>query len=413
MKQIYTSIALSLLTAFMHAQCLVQITSTNVQCNGQCDGTATATPVGLPPFNYLWQPGNMTTQTITGLCPGTYTVAVVDATSCTSTNTVTITEPAVLTATSTQVNATCNGACNGSATAFVTGGTASYTHKWSTSPVQTTATATGLCAGIYYDTITDANNCSIVLSPVTITEPAALTASVACSSVSCFGGADGMATVTQSGGTAGYTYMWAPGGSTSASITGLTPGTYTATVTDTNGCSTSANCTVNQPSAALNVSATTSVASCASCCDGTAMASASGGTAGYTYVWSPGGQTTASATGLCPGNYVVCATDMNGCVSCDTVSVNFSVGINEMLMTTPRFYPNPTSEDFEIEMNLPSVSDVTFTFFDAIGKEISTETVSANGNLKKKFTIQTLPAGVYFLRTGVAGKYFTHKVIKH
>jgi hypothetical protein len=412
MKKIYTSIALLLFTALIHAQCLVQTTSTNVQCNGQCNGTATATAIGIPPFNYLWLPGNMTTATVTGLCPGTYTVTMVDGTSCTSTNTVTITEPGALAAVSTQNNVTCFGDCNGSATAFVSGGTPSYTHKWSTIPAQTSATATGLCAGVYYDTIKDANNCMITLSPVTITEPALLVAGVTCSSVSCFGGSNGTASVTQTGGTSGYTYLWSPGGGTSASITGLTPGTYTATVTDANGCVSSASCTVNQPSSPVNVSATTTVASCATCCDGSASASASGGTPGYMYMWSSG-ETTASITGICPGNYIVCTTDMNGCTACDTVSVNFSVGITEAITNGLRFYPNPTSGDFEIEMNLASVSDITFVLYDIVGKVISAETVTANGHFKKKFTIQALPSGVYFLKTEAGGKYNTHKIIKH
>lgn len=413
MKKLYTSISFLFCAAVVQAQCLVQVTGTNVQCNSQCNGTATATALGVPPYSYLWQPGSMTTASVSGLCPGTYTVSVVDGTSCTSTNTITITEPSVLTAASTQANITCNGLCNGSATAFVSGGTPGYTHKWNTTPAQTAATATGLCGGMYYDTIRDANSCMTVLGPVTITEPAALTANVACSSVSCFGGSDGMATVTQTGGTSAYMYSWAPGGATTQSITGLTPGTYTATVTDANGCTASSNCTVNQPAAAVSVNATTTVASCASCCDGSATATAAGGTAGYTYMWSPGGQTTATMTAACPANYTVCVTDANGCMACDTVSVNFSVGIEETGINGLLFYPNPTSGDFEIEMSLSSSAVVTFTLYDIIGNVISSELVNANANFRKKFSLQTIPSGVYFLSTGVAGKYNTYKIIKY
>jgi hypothetical protein len=413
MKKIYLSIALLFAIVATQAQCLVTISGTNIQCNGMCNGSATANVVGVPPFNYLWQPGSMTTQTVTGLCPGTYTVSTVDGTSCTASNTVTITQPSPLAVTSTHTNITCNGSCNGTATSFVSGGTAGYTHKWNSIPAQTAATATALCPGVYYDTITDANGCKITSPASTITEPAALTANVACSSVTCFGGSNGSASVTQTGGTSGYTYAWnTTPVQTTATISGLTPGTYSCTVTDANNCTSMSSCTVNQPSTAVAITATSSNASCASCCDGSASSVASGGTAGYTYLWSPGGQTTSTLTAICAGNYTVCVTDANACSSCDTVSVNFTVGINEVSFFGEHIYPNPTSGDFEVVLDLPAASKVEFSIVDVLGKKVFDEEMTASGNFRKKFSMQTLPAGVYFLRTGVAGKYTTQKIIK-
>ncbi|WP_180856400.1 SprB repeat-containing protein, partial [Flavobacterium panici] len=123
----------------------------------------------------------------------------------------------------------------GSASVAVSGGTSAYTYSWSPSG-GTAATATGLTAGTYTVTVTDANSCQITQS-FTITEPAALTASpVAQTNIACFGGNTGSATISATGGTGGYTYSWSPSGGTAATATGLTAGTYTVTVTDSNLC---------------------------------------------------------------------------------------------------------------------------------------------------------------------------------
>jgi hypothetical protein len=275
--------------------------------------------------------------------------------------------------------------------------------------------ADSLCVGSYYDTIRDGNSCLFILGPVSITEPVPLAAIVTCSSVSCFGGSNGSASVTQTGGTSGYAYSWNTlPVQTTATITGLTPGTYSCTVTDANGCTAVAGCTVNQPSAALSVATNTTNASCATCCDGSASATASAGTAGYNYLWTPGGQTASSVTGLCAGNYTVCATDANGCTQCETVSVNFTTGIPEAAsLQGIRIYPNPAAKEFTVEMTIPAATDVVFILYDLVGAELRSETVTASGSVKKNFSIQTLPPGVYFLQTGVAGKSAIQKIVKY
>ena len=397
------------------AQCLVTATSANISCNGLCNGTATATGAGVPPINYLWSPGGQTTANIIGLCAGTYTVNMVDGSSCTSSATVTITEPAAISATSSKTDITCNGLCNGTATAFASGGTGSFTHKWNTIPSQTTASANSLCVGMYYDTIKDANGCMSILGPVSIAQPTALNAIVTCSSVSCFGGSNGSATATQTGGTSAYTYAWNTiPVQTTSSISGLFPGTYACTVTDANGCTSSSSCTVNQPAAALAVSTTSMNASCATCCDGSATATATAGTAGYTYSWAPGGQTTPTATAICPGNYTVTVTDANGCTATSTVSVNFTTGISETEgFYNFHLYPNPVNENFEVEMTLPLSTNITFTLYDLVGAKIFSEETNASGNFKKQYSLQKFPSGVYFLKIGVAEQYTVQKIIKN
>ncbi|KIC89526.1 SprB repeat-containing protein, partial [Flavihumibacter solisilvae] len=134
-------------------------------------------------------------------------VTVTDAMGCITTATVTITEPPLLAASTTANNADCFGTATGSATVNVSGGTAPYTYSWNTLPVQTGATATGLTAGTYTVTVTDAAGC-ITTATVTITEPPVLAATTVGNNVDCFGTATGSATVNVTGGTAPFTYSW-------------------------------------------------------------------------------------------------------------------------------------------------------------------------------------------------------------
>ena len=240
MKKIYTLISAMLLGVGVFAQCTVTITgSTNVTCNGLCDGSATVTTVGLPSFSYSWSPGGQTVQNPSNLCAGTNTVTMTDGNSCVSTASITITEPTILQDSTTQTNISSCDSCNGTATVYPYGGTApvtGYTHKWSTTPIQTTATATGLCPGTYTDTITDANNCQTIAT-VTITQAAALSVFINVINASSPTACDGGATASPSGGNAPYTYQWSPGGETVPSIIAQCPDTLTLCVTDADGCS--------------------------------------------------------------------------------------------------------------------------------------------------------------------------------
>ncbi|HXC03533.1 MAG TPA: SprB repeat-containing protein, partial [Bacteroidia bacterium] len=158
MRKLYFSVLLSLLGYFqIQAQCSVSIVSRNPSCHGNCDGLAKAVPAGgSGPYTYSWSTTpSQTTQVATGLCAGTYTVKVINSTACSATQTVTLVQPVLLAVTTTHTNVKCNGGTHGTATAHVTGGTAPYTYSWSSSPVQTTVTASNLPAGTYTLTVTD------------------------------------------------------------------------------------------------------------------------------------------------------------------------------------------------------------------------------------------------------------------
>ncbi|MCB0429268.1 MAG: gliding motility-associated C-terminal domain-containing protein [Flavobacteriales bacterium] len=296
---------------------------TDVSCRGGNDGTATVTPSGgTPNYTYLWADGQ-TTQTATGLMAGNYDVTVTDNNGCTPASTVTVQvgEPtADLTTSITPVDALCNGSSDGTATAGGSGGTPGYMYVWSNG--QTNATATGLAAGTYTVTVTDANGCvNVDQATVTIGEPAPLTSSSTTTTVvGCFGGNDGTATVTPSGGTSPYTYLWS-NGQTNATGTGFNKGTYQVTITDDHGCVYVESVTINEPNAPLSTTGNITDVACYGGNDGYVEATPAGGTPGYTYAWSDG-QTTQIASGFVTGSYVVTVTDSKGCTTTETFTLN-------------------------------------------------------------------------------------------
>jgi len=304
-------------------------TSTNVTCNGACNGTATSTPTGgTPGYTFLWMPGGFVTPTISGLCPGSYTVTVTDANGCTNSGTVVITQPNVLNVSIATTALACNGDCNAIATATITGGTALFTIDWTPgAPIgDGTTTISSLCAGPYTINVTDANGCPATAS-ATIFQPTALVLATSTTDISCFGACNGTASAIAGGGTPGYSFSWLPGAFTTSSISGLCPGSYTVTVTDLNGCTISDTVTITQPTQVFANPSVVSNISCAGVipCDGSATATPSGGVGPYSvFDWSPGviaGDGTPTVTGLCAGNYNVTILDANGCPSTMPVTI--------------------------------------------------------------------------------------------
>ncbi|MQP53658.1 gliding motility-associated C-terminal domain-containing protein, partial [Flavobacterium sp. LMO9] len=199
----------------------------------------------------------------------------------------------------------------------------------------TAATASGLSAGTYTVTVTDANSCTATQS-FTITEPTALVVTPASqTNVSCNSGSNGSATVTVSGGTAGYTYSWAPPGGTAATASGLSAGTYIVTVTDANSCTATQSFTITEPTALIASIGSTTDVSCVGSSDGSATVSVTGGTAGYTYSWAPSGGSNATATGLMDGIYVVTVTDVNGCTTTQSFTIGTIVDVTNPTISAP------------------------------------------------------------------------------
>lgn len=298
------------------------ISGTDVTCFGGSDGDATVVASGgNGGFSYNWNSTpSQSTAMATGLSAAMYLVTVTDSKNCTEDTSITINEPTDMVLNMSLGAVSCSGGSGGTATVTPIGGTPGYTYQWSATPSQTTATASNLQAGTYTVTVTDANLC-VKTADVTVVEPTPLVVTKFDSTdVNCNGGNDGTATITTSGGTVPYTYLWT-GGDADSIGNGFSVGTVTVTVTDANGCSETSTFTINEPPA-LSASISSFVdVKCNGGNDGEATALENGGVGPYTYSWSSGGSA-ATETGLNAGTHTVTITDANGCVSTATVTVS-------------------------------------------------------------------------------------------
>ncbi|RMA56688.1 Ig-like domain-containing protein, partial [Ulvibacter antarcticus] len=294
----------------------LNVTATSTDENGPTtgDGTATANPSGgTPPYTYSWSPGGQTTQTITGLSAGVYTVTVTDANGCTATASTTVNPGTCmnLAATASATPVSCNGNSDGTATVGVTGGSGTFTYSWSPGG-QTTQSITGLTAGVYTVTVTDSVTLCTTTSTATVNQPGVLSSGIAITNVNCFGNNSGSLDLTVTGGTAPYTFVWAPNGETTEDLFNLVAGTYSVTITDARGCVATNSATVLQPSSGLTISTVVTDVLCNGDATGAIDVTVGGGTPPYSYVWS-NGTTTEDLSNIVAGTYTVNVTDSNGC----------------------------------------------------------------------------------------------------
>ncbi len=295
------------------------VNKTNVTCNGLCNGTASAVATGgTGALSYLWQPGNLTTSSISGLCPGDYTLTVSDANNCSQTQTVTITETNSLSATFTFTNPSTCTSSDGAISAIISGGTPTYSLTWSPG-ASTVNPLINLAAGTYSLNIIDAAGCTQTVV-TTLSNPAGPTVTAVSNSVSCFGSCTGSATLNIVG-TPPISVSWpAPVSSTNTTVSNLCAGLYVPVITDGNNCVTNQTVNIVQPFQ-FTASGISTNAACNSVCNGSINLTPSGGTPNYTYSWSPSGGAVQDPTGLCAGNYTVNISDANNCVITNTFVV--------------------------------------------------------------------------------------------
>ncbi|MNX86056.1 hypothetical protein D3C86_1179200 [compost metagenome] len=243
-------------------------------------------------------------------------------------------------------NATCELA-NGDATLTLEPG---YSVTWE--DASTDPTITGLAAGYHTYTLSNAD-CSFIDS-VEITTTSAPDATLLSATNPLCVGDSGEIEIDIQNGQAPYTISWNIAGD--STILSAPAGTYTATITDADGCTTTFSATLTDP-APISANSTNTSSSCSTCPDGTASVAPTGGTGSYTYLWN-NGTTTASATGLVPGTYTVTITDANGCEATESVTVSFSLGINELSQFGVSVYPNPMTDFIRIESTKNTIERV-------------------------------------------------------
>lgn len=311
----------------------------------------------------------------------------------------------------------CHGDCNSSLTS-VASGIGPIQYSWSTVPVQTTVTATNLCAGTYTVTITDSTGCQSSAS-ATITQPSQLVVdSVVLSiynggwNVSCHGACDGSAAVYVSGGTPPYAYLWSNGNTTASSIN-LCAGFYSVVISDANGCTVSATFTLTEPPPLVMGALIMTNPSCTGCSDGSVcLGPHSGGTPPYTYSIIPN---SGNFNGNCwqnlpAGTYTVCISDANGCTACVTdtlvdppsgISGNFSSG--EITL-----FPNVISNTALLTIPF-SEREMLFVVYDCFGKKIRERIFTGQQFIVEK---ENLSPGLYFFElTAKQKRFYTGKFI--
>ncbi|MFA5046103.1 MAG: PKD domain-containing protein, partial [Paludibacter sp.] len=292
-----------------------------------------------------------------GLATATYSVTPVSG-GCTGANfNVVVTVNPAIKINPTVNDITCFGANNGSVQTNISGGTpfgfgAPYLVSW-TGPngfTSNNANISGLLAGNYVVTVTDASGCTLSDS-YSIVEPAAITiTTVKQKNVSCFGASNGEITISVSGGTTPYNYTWTKNNvafATTKNLSNLGPGLYEVIVSDTNSCAAvTASYTIIEPSIlGVNLVSKTNVL-CYGDATGAIAVNVFGGTPtqvspgvfDYAYLWmGPNGFTSSSQnlSNLVAGTYNLIVADFSGCSKTLSVTITQSSEIVIDTIVTP------------------------------------------------------------------------------
>jgi hypothetical protein len=413
----------------------INVTATAAKCNGSTNGSAIANVSGgTGPYTYVWGPTGGTGDTASNLATGTYTVTIKDANGLTVTDTITITQPPALTVSiDSIVVLPCfrmgvhqnphpfgGGACGCSNTlwAVVNGGTAPYTYYWTPSGT-TTDSLYGACYEVFTVLVTDKNGCTVSDSEnvvVPANRPTELDVVITTTDAHCSGSNNGSASADVSGGVGPYTYSWAPKKGSADSATNLPPGTYTLTVTDSNGLTDVEIVVIGQvPTLTVSID-TIIVQPCfrnglpyivqgggACGCSNTLWAVVNGGTAPYTYYWTPGGTTTDSLYGACYEVFTVLVTDKYGCTSIDSENVvipdaNTDAGINQYNNTFGlKLYPVPAGNQLTVSIAEASKSIQSMEIFDLFGNKLIEQKINPT-DILVTVDVSALMAGNYLLK---------------
>lgn len=364
------------------------LTTTNSSCVN-ATGTATIAPSGgTSPYHYVWS-NTDTSATISNLSPGSYDVTITDANGCSTSAAAAVGTATGPTATDSVANVLCFGGSTGSVTVTVSGGTGNLTYAWNNSDEN--ASISGLEAGNYTLTITDANNCSFTLS-ATVSQPsAALTLADSTISVPCYGDTSGAVYLQVSGGTPGYSFSW-NNSATTQNLTGLGAGSYSVTVTDANNCTTSAPAVISQPTALVVTPGVVNTTS-QNPNGGSAWVTISGGTPPYSILWG-NSDTYDTLTHLSADTYAVTVSDSLGCSVATQAIVSLVSGITDLGAVQVKIYPNPAQNQVIIQLE-PNNSRYVFELYSPDGKLVAEENMVAGKNF---LNVEQLSTGLYTYR---------------
>ena len=343
-------------------------------------------------FSYIWSNG-ATTQDLSGLAAGTYTCIITDIdNTCDDEVTVELINTADFTVSTSIFNESCGDGA-GSIDLTITGGS-NLTFIWSNG--STTEDLSSLVAGNYTCLITDGTSgCAFNIGVDIMNVTNGMAVSTSYNDENC---GNGSINVTVSGGSGNYSYNW-NSGETTEDISGLEAGTYSVIVTDdTDGCSIVETIIIGN-NANYTISGVVNNSTCSTCTDGSIDVSiveiVPNGP--YTYSWNSG-ETTQDISGLLPGTYTVTITGASGCTLIESFVIENSVGVtslsNEWKLSV---YPNPAKDQFVIDFNFNSDTDVRFEMLDMIGQLLKQSTMQYNVG-KRTIDASRLESGIYLLR---------------
>lgn len=300
---------------------------TPVSCNGNNTGAINITPSGgAQPYTFLWS-NAATTEDMSALAAGSYTVTVTDQNSCHLVRIFNITtNPAIQIIQQSMQNEQC-GTHNGSISINATGGTGSFGYAWSNG--STSALNDNLIAGTYTVTVTDAYAC-------TATQSFNIVNDVSNCAIFCYldisgvvtdelcGNGNGAINITVADATPPYNVHWSTG-ATTEDIAGLHQGSYTVTVTDVNQCEKIRTYTVGNNTGNLTISSFNVINETCGTGNGSIDITVGGGSMPYSYNWS-NAQHTQDITDLSAFNYTVTITDANNCSLIQSYTVSNNAG---------------------------------------------------------------------------------------
>ena len=292
--------------------------ATDVTCTGADDGTASANVTGANgSLTYLWSSGASTSE-ITGLPPGTYTFMATDEEGCDIMGEVVVDEPPPLQVSIDDVfDVSCFEGTDGSIDITANGGTGMLSYLWDNG-VGSTEDPENLSAGTYTLSVQDANNCLEEVT-VNVAEPDEIMVNTFSMGESMVDANDGTASVEVTGGTLPYMYLWSSG-DTSDMIVDQSPGSYSVTVTDDNGCMAVADVAIDSIDCALTVSESVTDPACAGDSTGAIRLEVSGGAEPISYDWE-GGSFSGELNNLVSGTYAVTVSDAEGCETSRSILV--------------------------------------------------------------------------------------------
>ncbi len=312
--------------------------SANVLCHGDCNGSIDLeVDGGTPDFTFAWTgPDGFTadTEDLSGLCPGTYEVVITDSQEEMVMASFVVEEPDLLALDSDIMDATCPQICDGLIMIAPAGGVTPFSFAWNEG--STSEDLTGLCAGMYELTITDANGCTLVESFL-IEEPLEMLPSFELSaSSSCNFPCQDSIDLTVVNGVAPLSFEWydAFGNmiANTEDLVDICPGAYTVNITDANGCIVTANTEIMNtsfPVATANITNT----NCFGICDGSIDLNINGGEQPYSFEWSNGLPSQEDQTDLCAESYQVSITDNAGCMNVITLNVEEPAALMNTIST--------------------------------------------------------------------------------